>query len=404
MLVAPSDPAVAASSLAGPTGLIAVDSTPTSLTMTWSAIPSAQLYAVQVATSPTMADAVTQNFRVHSGSIVGLKEQTTYYVRVRVMSADGVTPRSEFSPIVSVVTAAPPFDLRLATYNIGGAYTDGQAIGEHKLWVDRRLAVVNTIVRQKLDVIGLQELWWRKLGNGSALDQIADLRNGLAAAGQQFEVTNEDPSASNGTRIFFNPEVLEKVRSGEFRFAAQFLSHWRRYFAWAVFRHRETGHEFFFVSTHLTPFDGRVRYREWIELIRQVKALNADKLPVVITGDFNATRGWSGSRMILPTMKRAGFADALGQVYGPVVPRRLRAAKVGNAWINSFNGYRRLVSDYSFATTRHRLGYSLDWIFASNQLHVKSWVIAADYDPATLLLRGTIPSDHFLVASTIVIP
>ena len=43
-------------------------------------------------------------------------------------------------------------------------------------------------------------------------------------------------------------------------------------------------------------------------------------------------------------------------------------------------------------------------MFASNALTVTEWKTVVDHDPSTLQITGVIPSDHSMVAATLLIP
>ena len=53
---------------------------------------------------------------------------------------------------------------------------------------------------------------------------------------------------------------------------------------------------------------------------------------------------------------------------------------------------------------RDKAGNNIDWIFASDTLRVDEWKVVINWDPATMLLRGTFPSDHNMVRATLTLP
>jgi|tagenome__1003787_1003787.scaffolds.fasta_scaffold20871192_3 hypothetical protein len=81
-----------------------------------------------------------------------------------------------------------------------------------------------------------------------------------------------------------------------------------------------------------------------------------------------------------------------------------RARRSINGWINSLNRFNRDISTYSYENNHAKTGNNIDWIFATNSLPVKAWKMVTDYDPTTLKVRGTIPSDHNMVRATITLP
>lgn len=87
-----------------PSGLSVVSTTDTSLKLSWNAVKGAPRYRIQYATSSSMAGATYRRFTSTSAEISGLKANTRYYVKVRVITADGGN-LSSYSPAVSATTA-----------------------------------------------------------------------------------------------------------------------------------------------------------------------------------------------------------------------------------------------------------------------------------------------------------
>lgn len=287
-------------------------------------------------------------------------------------------------------------DLRVATFNLSGANNDSKAAGDHLVWADRLPVVVSQIVGENPDVVGLQEAY-------EGTQQYAGLRDALNSAGKTYEITDLSQSASRATRIMYNTASLNVLSKGAFPYAHQVVGRTARYLVWATFEQQSSGKEFLFVSTHLSPEDATVKTQQWRELVAKVKELNTAGLPVVVVGDFNTSKFMAGASEMLPAMKSAGFGDVMNQEYQVNPPVNPRAEKVVNGWINSFNGYRRSITDYSYSTARTKVGNGVDWIFATNALRVKQWKVVIDFDPTTLLIRGIIPSDHNMLSSVLVL-
>ena len=89
-----SNPAIAVktapSSYAAPKNLRLSSATTDSLSVQWDAVTGAPKYRIQMSTSSTMANAVYYRFTPTSGTITGLKANTKYYLKVRVITEDGV--------------------------------------------------------------------------------------------------------------------------------------------------------------------------------------------------------------------------------------------------------------------------------------------------------------------------
>lgn len=310
-------------------------------------------------------------------------------------------------------------DVKVASFNLSSVAFDSQASGEHRTWRVRRPVVVYEVMRDRPDVLGVQEANQSTIYKSSVdygPNQYLDLRGALTAKGGHYALTNtyayncvnswssyncvhQYRGASQDNRIFYNTDTVTLVRQGSVKFRAQTAGKNPRYLAWAVFRMKATGKQFFFSNTHLDPYTVSVRRAQWDEVIANTTRL-AGTLPVVAVGDYNTSKWDSWAATYLPRMKAAGYGDVLGQTYASSTSRP-RAALLDRAWVNSYNGYRRDARLYSYENAQYRIGNNIDWIFATNALPVKKWLTHAPVDPITFQLRGVIPSDHFLIQATL---
>jgi endonuclease/exonuclease/phosphatase family metal-dependent hydrolase len=381
--------------------------------------------------------AVTRH-RVHLGN---LAPDTRYYVQVAVAKRKGRGHRiSPWSRIVSRRTPPPPCptvgnlgdpapavpsgrstDLRVATFNIRTINLDTAARPEQQ-WRNRAdrvasfllgAATNNDAAAPPPDVIALQEANQSYRGFAPrCTNQLVDLRNRLDADGtHHYEATSLDPAASVGTRILFDTARLRLESSGSVLLAPASTTH--PHLAWAVFQVRNGGQRFFFGSVHLVPNEAAdsnaVRDAEWDRLLSALANPGLTQgLPVVLGGDFNSPRSGAGANTAalnhLPQMAAAGFADTLlggNPRYAdrPLAVSEARPRQTTNAHCMSHNGF--------LATQRceapDEIAQDIDYLFASNELAVKSWEQVLDIDGASNWL-GTIPSDHNLVRATITLP
>jgi endonuclease/exonuclease/phosphatase family metal-dependent hydrolase len=392
-------------SFPAPTNLTSTGATATTLSLDWSTVSGAPLYQVKMSTSSTMTNPTYQWFSSSDGIATGLTANTTYYVMVKVVSAAHDTLGPYSSKVSAKTTVTPPAggsDLHVGTFNISGSNNDPKATGDQKIWSQRKPVVVQQVIGEDIDVLGTQEAFW-STGDSlpSGTDQFTDLRNGLNAAGEPFEVTNTNRSVGKGTRILYNTDTVTKLTSGEFKYVNQVSGKTDRYLAWATFEHKASGKKFFFADTHLSPDSSTVKKKEWQELVTKVTSLNSSSLPVVVSGDFNTSKFGDAAKDMLPAMKTAGFGDVMNQEYTINPPRSPRAEATTNQWVNSFNDWRRDVSLYSYADRHDKVGNGIDWIFATNALRVKKWKVVIDFNASTLMINGTIPSDHNMISSVI---
>jgi len=421
-----------------PTTLSVSSVTQSAAQVEWDPVNGAQMYRVQLSTSSSMAGATYHRFTAAHGSLTGLKATTKYYVRVAVIDPVSGAKLSDYTakPYVAFMTAdkPQPVDLVVGSYNISGVQNDVAALadpsGEMKIWAERKPAVVDTILGTDAAVVGLQEANQSPAYNDSdgrdatpdGDNQFLDLIAGLNDRGGSWDVTNRnfyncenhrssigckvvDRGASMATRIAYDKSKVSLISQGSVKYAAQSAGKTDRYLAWAVFESKANGHRFFFATTHLDPYSTASRAAEWQQLATEVKT-RAAGLPIVVTGDFNASKFHAVAQTGLAAMRSVGVSDVLGQEYQVNPPKKVRAEKVSLGFLNSFNGYvRDLDGDGKcYCTQPKKIGNGIDYVFASDALRVKDFTINARVNTSTWDQIGVIPSDHHMLSSTIVLP
>jgi endonuclease/exonuclease/phosphatase family metal-dependent hydrolase len=323
----------------------------------------------------------------------------------------------------ATTTTTTATDLRVGSFNVFGVNNDTSASGNQRIWKERRPVVVSQILGSHLDVVGVQEanqssIYKSRLAT-TAPNQYMDLVRGLNAAGGHYAITNaaayncvvpasnqscvyKNQGASGDTRIIYNTDTLSMVSNGSYQYHA-YTGTTKRFLAYSVLRAKVSGKAFLLTDTHLDPRDISTRVAEWKELMTRVDTLKGT-LPVVNVGDFNTTKYDSYTSSMLPSMKSHGYGDVLNQQFSVNPAVGVRAQSLDRAWINSYNGFRRDATTYSYSVRRDKLGNNIDWVFASNGLQVKTWSVVMNLDPATLLVKGVLPSDHSLVTATVSLP
>lgn len=432
--------------LAVPTGLGITSRVSDALGVAWTPSEGAVKYELQRSTVADMAGATTTQTTTNDLTVKPLDAQTDYWFRVRAVSSMGLP--SAYTPIVKGTTtptgqpdpSAVDTDLRVANFNVFGIDADAN-VGNRKVWATRKPEVAKDIVDNRADVVGLQEANQSTVyyAANSGMTQYFDLLNAVNARGVRYALANNknyncerfvssencvktDQGASRGVRILYNTATLSLQQQGSLMYQHQTGSV-ERYLAWATFRVKANGAVVLFVTTHLQPFDRDVqvstRVAQWGELISwvQTKRSELGGVPVAITGDFNTTKNTDYAADTLPAMKNAGFGDVLNQEFNVNPIAEPRAETTVNGWVNTRNGWSKDLrgnTDEGQPWTYHqdrlepratqRTGNNIDWIFASNELRVKEWKVVVNYDPTTLMVSRTVPSDHNMVRATLVLP
>lgn len=307
--------------------------------------------------------------------------------------------------------------IRVGSFNIKNVIFDRKA---RKTWPKRRAAIVRQVVRHRIGVLGIQEA-----NNGPGgiwkhgWNQYLDLRRALAKAGVPYRLTSRaahncrnafsgkrcvhrDRGASKATRILYDSERYRVVRSGAIRYRK---TAGNRSLVWAVMEVRRTGKRFLFTTTHITSSNQKAKIRQWKQMIRHLHVLKGkNNLPIVATGDMNASKYNPITKKLLPRMRRNGFGDVLNQRYRVARINDRRSRKTVNAWISSYNRGRPKVSMFGHEDNRKLGAAYLDYIFASNRLPVYKWKTVVEFHPRTLRMTRPIPSDHNLVMADIGLP
>ncbi len=287
----------------------------------------------------------------------------------------GVTPGAGGAPDSGVATPADAgvaghLSFRVMTYNVRGPLDTGA-----HAWRNRRAAVVQRILDNAPDIVGVQEA---QVASGEDLP--ADLIAGLQSVYGYYR-----PSGSSPKLIFYKKTRFTRFAQGKAAlpnpYAAGHLCATRaagKHLAWAKLRDRLTGREYFVGNTHFawSSACGEGRRVQAVE-VKAVIGAQAGALPVVLLGDFNVDDQRSGETAIevLESEGRALFRTA----------RHDGATSPDHATFNArWNGS---------GTNTARL----DYIFHSGRALTSS-APTIDRWPGTD--TGT-PSDHFPVLATL---
>ncbi|MCZ2403069.1 endonuclease/exonuclease/phosphatase family protein [Paenarthrobacter sp. Z7-10] len=375
-----------------------------------------------------MSDAVFHWFTTPSGQVRGLKSGTTYYAKVRVITATGASLSAYSGAVAGKTSSAPTplpaisHPLLVASYNIKCANCN-DGLANELTWSGRRAAVVATIKSKAPDVIGLQEAsqgWLKDDSRPGGLAQFEDLQQRLKSAGVPYALTNakrnncvkdttptncvySNNGASQGTKIMYNANTVSLVSQGSIKLPALKAADNQRYLAWAVLKQKSTGKTFFFGDTQLdaskTSGYYDLRKRQTQAIVADIVKLNVNHLPALMVGDFNSHKWTLPSNAPYDVMMGANFVDPLGNTYQNDIPSAAATAEVRiRSNYDSFNGFERRAR----ARNTSGNGTYLDYIFTS-KMRVSKWETVLNIDTNGNFI-GTIPSDHNMVDATVQLP
>lgn len=269
--------------------------------------------------------------------------------------------------LVHLVNAQETSTLKVMTWNIR---LDTKDDGQNQ-WKFRKQGVCDEIRKESPDVLGVQEA----LNN-----QMVDMRRYLKGYKSLGVGRDDGKKAGEFSALFYKKSELKPVRSGTFWLSETpdvagsrgWDAACNRVVTWAEFKHKDTGKHFMVFNTHFDHMGDTARIESAMLINRKIARL-ANRLPVILTGDFNVSSKHRAYRILTFPENEYVLTDSREtaiQKQGPDV-----------TWV-SFN------PDYK-ETDR------IDFIFTSLDIEVLSNSIF-DFRPA-----GKYLSDHLPVIATL---
>jgi len=276
------------------------------------------------------------------------------YYRLRALNKGSAGTALRVYPGLHAVQPARPAGttkgttpLKVGSYNVTSAPAGA---AKNKPWSKRKATVASTIVASGASVVGLQELSPHTVDvNEGSLRQteslLAAVRGAATKAGSaaDYRMVRLSPylrpgttSGSQGQRILYDAKRLALVSpctdhttetGSKGNLVEKFYSNscfaelasnasesdiHKRGFAYAKFRDRRSGGEFWFVSVHLDPRAGveSLRGRQAQSVISTMKRLNTTGLPVLVTGDLNSYQNKPEGNAPHDALVAAGYVDS----------------------------------------------------------------------------------------------
>lgn len=236
---------------------------------------------------------------------------------------------------LSACLPAQPLPLRVMTFNIRN---DNPGDGKNS-WQYRKDAVAEMIKEYGVDLLGTQEV---------LAGQLRDMKERLPQYAVVGAGRTDGKEAGEYSAIFYRQDKFEAEKSGTF-----WLSEtpeiagskgWdgacERIATWAVLREKHSNKRLFFINTHLDHI-GKIARREGVKLLLERAKTEGNGLPVIITGDFNASPESEAVQQVLAGGK---FFDT--RLLAPSVP------ETGGTWhgFGEAPAEERDIIDYIFVT------------------------------------------------------
>lgn len=152
-------------------------------------------------------------------------------------------------------------------------------------WANRKEKVAEVITSNNVDIAGLQEPW---------MNQIQDLQELLPEYSWFGWGRDKGNEKGEFAPIFYKKETVKVLEKGIFWLSKtpekagskDWDARFPRMVVWGHFKNNRDGKEFFFFNTHM---GGEVARVEGAKVLRQKIDQMSKGLPVIVTGDFNAT-------------------------------------------------------------------------------------------------------------------
>ena len=262
---------------------------------------------------------------------------------------------------------AAPGDLDVMTFNLRYASSS-----KPNSWAQRRPAMRALLTAERPALIGTQE---------GLIAQLRDIEKDLGARYDYIGMGRNGGTRGEHMAIFFDKDRLAPQRSGNFWLSGtpqvpgsiSWGSAHVRMVTWVLFTDLETGRHFYAVNTHLDNVSENAR-RHAAQLIRD-RLAGLDRLPILLTGDFNSPAKPS-SRAYNLLVNQAGYRDSW-----------IAALRHGPAYATIHN-YQALVPD----------GERDDWILTTPGVTAVAALM-------NTYRRGTqYPSDHLPVQVRLRLP
>ena len=229
-------------------------------------------------------------------------------------------------------------------------------------WSKRKDFLANQLKFYHPQIFGVQEAL------KSQIDFITEELSNYKSLGVGREGSNQGEFSA----IFYDTTKFEVLKSDTFWLSEtpdQISKGWdadyHRICTYALLKDKESEEQFYFFNTHFDHRGKEARTNSARLIIQQIKKINVENYPVLLTGDFNLEPETEQIQYIKSYLNDAKEATA--------------AIKLGPS--GTFNGY-----DFKTPVTRR-----IDYIFHSEEVKIKTYAVLSDNE------NGRYASDHLPV-------
>ncbi|MEK9613039.1 MAG: endonuclease/exonuclease/phosphatase family protein [Flavobacteriaceae bacterium] len=174
-------------------------------------------------------------------------------------------------------------DLKVLSYNI--RYNNPKD-GKNQ-WEFRKETILKQLLKSEYDLIGMQEVVY---------DQLNYLASGLSEYSYVGVGREDGKQKGEFSPIFYRKTSLKLLESNTFWLSKtpdQISVGWdaalERICTYAQFEHLSSGKQFWIFNTHFDHIGKLARAQSAQLILNKIEALNTQKVPIILTGDFNLT-------------------------------------------------------------------------------------------------------------------
>lgn len=241
-------------------------------------------------------------------------------------------------------------------------------------WQARKEKLVSQVLFHQTDLLGVQE---------ALPNQVADMKSLMPAYGFAGVGREDGKNKGEFSGIFYKLERLELLASSTFWLSltpeVPGSKSWdaaiTRIVTWAKLKDKKNGKTFYHFNTHFDHM-GKEARRQSAHLLLQKIATIAGKIPVVLTGDFNAIPTDE------PMVVIGNTADPLHLV---------------NAQTLSVSGHYGPTGTFNGFDARERNNQPIDYIFVKGR-----WTVL-QHATLSQTWQGRFASDHFAVLAVLLL-
>lgn len=247
-------------------------------------------------------------------------------------------------------------NLRMITYNIRlNLASDGV-----NAWPNRKDQVCQLLDYHQAEIFGLQE---------ALIDQIKDIEAQMPKFKYVGVGRDDGKQAGEFSPIFYDTDKFKPIRNGGFWLSETpdkpskgWDAAFNRVCTWIVLKENKSGDKFMVFCTHFDHMGLKAKTESAKLIIKKIKELNTEKLPVILMGDFNSTPE-TDAYITMTSALKDSRAISKKPPYGPV------------GTFNSFNWN---------APMKERI----DYFFVNDKVEVKRYAVLTDSKDQRF------PSDH----------